>query len=918
MPTGTGKTETMLAVYAHQRIERLLVLVPSDALRDQLARKFESFGVLQTFGIVSPHALRPIVGQLKHGFSSQEAAALFALGCNVVVTTPSALHVSPAKVQVAFLSKFSHLFVDEAHHLGATTWQAIRDRFTRGKVVQFTATPFREDGRPLKGRIIYAFPLREAQRQGYFSSIDYISVFGETNPDSIVAETAVARLRTDCSAGFDHLLMARVRKIGRAEELRELYSSLAPEFAPVVIHSGANLNARRDALAAIKLRTSRIVICVDMLGEGFDLPQLKIAAIHDAHKSLGVTLQFVGRFARGSSHLGPATVVVSRPDSLYDRRLHSLYSEDADWNVVIRDLSEQAVADERDEDDFERAFSKRSDSLTLQMLEPKMSAVAYRTPAPFWNLDRVPEAFADGEIFGEISINNAENVAWFITKSLNHVRWGTAPELIEVSYGLFVLYLDGTRRLLFIHSSNTDSYHELLAKKICGQATETIKGSLVYRTMSGIARLVPTNVGVLDVRSYARRFSMHVGADVSFGFPVAEQVTKTQTNIFAMGYEQGRRVSIGASVKGRIWSYRIARSLRQWARWCDAVGDKLVDSSVNIDDILKSFIRPEILDQRPDLVVLAIELPWQLFLSTTEETKVDLEGNQWPLVDVDIRPKDFTANGPIRFDVSTPKWTVSYEVEFSKDGIKYSPLQKDPSVKRSRKTIPLSKYFRDEGLTFILENEAMLVHPSMLLRPDRKLDPFDASKIVTLDWTGINLRKESQGRSKAADTIQARVIKHLLTDSGWGIILDDDGKGEVADIVAIKASERAMEIKFVHCKYAVVGKPAARIDDLYEVCGQAQKSVRWAQNLSALFGNLIRRQKNQATAGGNGFSRGDLKQLHRLSDESRGCRPAYSIAVAQPGLSKSRVTREQLELLASTEVYLEETYLAKFEVIGSP
>src|SRR6266511_4278086 len=41
MPTGTGKTETMLALFAQQCIERLLVVVPSDALRIQVAGKFE-------------------------------------------------------------------------------------------------------------------------------------------------------------------------------------------------------------------------------------------------------------------------------------------------------------------------------------------------------------------------------------------------------------------------------------------------------------------------------------------------------------------------------------------------------------------------------------------------------------------------------------------------------------------------------------------------------------------------------------------------------------------------------------------------------------------------------------------------------------------------------------------------------------
>lgn len=40
MPTGTGKTETMLSILISKRCEKLLVVVPTDALRTQIADKF--------------------------------------------------------------------------------------------------------------------------------------------------------------------------------------------------------------------------------------------------------------------------------------------------------------------------------------------------------------------------------------------------------------------------------------------------------------------------------------------------------------------------------------------------------------------------------------------------------------------------------------------------------------------------------------------------------------------------------------------------------------------------------------------------------------------------------------------------------------------------------------------------------------
>ncbi|MDV2725686.1 helicase-related protein, partial [Klebsiella pneumoniae] len=95
-------------------------------------------------------------------------------------------------------------------------------------------------------------------------------------------------------------------------------------------------------------RQSRIVICVDMLGEGYDLPNLKIAALHDHHKSLAVTLQFIGRFTRvnKAQKIGQASVVMNVADPNVEGELQHLYSTDADWDNVLRRLSEGRIARE--------------------------------------------------------------------------------------------------------------------------------------------------------------------------------------------------------------------------------------------------------------------------------------------------------------------------------------------------------------------------------------------------------------------------------------------------------------------------------------------------------------------------------------------------------------------------------------------
>ncbi|MCV5926857.1 helicase C-terminal domain-containing protein, partial [Escherichia coli] len=88
---------------------------------------------------------------------------------------------------------------------------------------------------------------------------------------------------------------ARVKTKERAKEVFNLYQKLAPELKPVLVHSDLSKTEQNKRLAYLRAREAKVVVCVDMLGEGYDLPNLKIAAIHDHHKSLAITLQFIGR-----------------------------------------------------------------------------------------------------------------------------------------------------------------------------------------------------------------------------------------------------------------------------------------------------------------------------------------------------------------------------------------------------------------------------------------------------------------------------------------------------------------------------------------------------------------------------------------------------------------------------------------------
>ena len=54
MPTGTGKTETMLALLTREVLGRLLVIVPTNYLREQIGEKFVTLGLLKTLASWKP------------------------------------------------------------------------------------------------------------------------------------------------------------------------------------------------------------------------------------------------------------------------------------------------------------------------------------------------------------------------------------------------------------------------------------------------------------------------------------------------------------------------------------------------------------------------------------------------------------------------------------------------------------------------------------------------------------------------------------------------------------------------------------------------------------------------------------------------------------------------------------------------
>jgi superfamily II DNA or RNA helicase len=923
MPTGTGKTEVMLASMLLKPVRRLLVLVPSDALRHQTGEKFTRLGVLSHVGVIGSSVLRPVTGLIKSGFKSQGDLKAIAR-CNVVVSTVAALQGMTNGLLKKFLDYFDSVFFDEAHHMPALSWDRIFDFMTSQRIVQFTATPFRLDGMRIPGRIIFNFPLRYAQQDGYFRPIHFRDVF-ETDPDQgdqKVAELAVQQLRQDLAAGYDHFLLARAESIERAEKLlTTIYAQRYGDLNPVLAHS--KRPGHKAILDAIRGRQHRIIVCVNMFGEGFDFPGLKIAAVHDPHKSLAITLQFTGRFTRDAKNIGEATLVANTADTKVSEAIEELYAEDSDWNQLIPELSSKAVQSQQDFSDFLDKMKGGEigddEIFGLNVLRPKTSTVIFKASA--FNPRRYRQGVKKKGTRVEREWHSKDkDLVVFITRSRVPIEWATIKETANETWTLYIVAYEQQQGLIFVYSSDKGSLHHEIARAVSGGTAELVSGERMFRALHGFSRLVFMSAGLYG-QGKRLRFRMYTGLDIGEAIDPTVQSTSTKSNLFAIGYDNGERTSIGVSYKGRVWSMS-SSSVPDWRHWCNRTASKILDETIPTDQFLSHTLLPKEIRELPNKNrLLSVTLPIEWYSSEVDSVRI---------YEADAERK-FDAFGIHGFTRSDD--LVEMEVGFSEgassrlrlswgpgDG-QFSVVQRSGPTLRlfvNGKHVRLDEYFRDHPPILIFADGSEVRGGILLAKREDLTFTYDKARIQVLNWAGVDLCRESKwkGGSPRGDSIQGYLIDSLKTANNT-FVVDDDDSGEIADVVEISEQREEVIFRFYHCKYAGGTSAGKRADDLYVVCGQAVRSVRWVHDHDHLIRHMQRRELKNLNGRPTRFEKGNLKGLLNLKRRLKRMRVRYEIVVVQPGLSKTSLTPELSAILGAASVFVSEITGSALEVIAS-
>ncbi|GGH20348.1 DEAD/DEAH box helicase [Sphingobacterium alkalisoli] len=917
MPTGTGKTETMICSMVATSSDKLLVTVPSDSLRTQLFEKFLTYGLLKKFGVVGEDAINPNVGIMTSGIDTDDELREFISKCNVVITTMAIASKSTPTQKSLMSEMFSHLYVDEAHHSEAKTWQEFISNFDKQKVLLFTATPYRNDGKRLKGKFIFNFSLRKAQEQQYYKEIQFFPIreYDRSKADQMIADKAVFILREDIKNGYSHIILARCMSKDRAEEVYQYYS-VHEDLKPVVVYNGiAGLKGKMDA---IKAKRHSIIICVDMLGEGFDLPELKIGAIHDERQSLPITLQFIGRFTRTSySSLGKASFVTNMAYPPIKEELEQLYAKDADWNLLLPMLSEGAEQQQIDFKKFLEGFSHLEDSvIPFQSINPALSTVIFKNDGKDWYPNKWKEGVSSLSTYDHqyFDYNAEENTLVIILGKVIRVEWGEFDTVQNLAWDLIVVYWDLRPDVnrVFINTSIKNFASDKLVKVLFDGNQSKITGTNVFRIFHEVYRLSLFNVGARKGIGKDITFQSFYGKGVQDGLHMLEQGTLIKNNIFGVGYKDGEKVCLGCSVKGKIWSY-LRGNLQQLTEWCRSIGSIVTDPTINPNTVLENTLQVEIISAKPEEKAISIDWNPEMYKFSEKRYEVYLNGIKSHLWELDIYVVE-SGGANLRFAISSELNSAEFDLVLlnknidgelapSFDIIKVNNTTAEIIV--GSKKMQLIEYLEDVTPIFWFADGSQLMQ-NQYVKVRKKADHISLDQIISQDWPGVNISIESQGISPyKQDSIQYNFIEYIRDQ--YNIIYDDDGKGEIADIIGINDTADCIDIHLFHLKYARNGQVGNNIENFYQVCGQAQKSLNWKyRDGREFFEHMFKRKMKKRQ--GNECSRlikGTEDQLEYFLNAAKWTKELrFHINIVQPGLAKNGASDDILQILGTTSHYL--------------
>ncbi len=325
-PTGTGKTTIMAALARYYSGKRILFLAHRQEILRQIKDRLATFNI--DSGIKAPWAERT-----DH---------------DVQVASVQTLSRRDAEY-------YDVLITDESHHATASNYRKIYQSIDYDNHYGFTATPIRLDGRGLGevyGDLIVAPPPHWFIKEGYLAQYSY---FAPTKPvDTSGLHVRAGDFRIEEAAAMfstGTVYGSIIDDWGRHAEGKRTIGfactvnharSLAERFNAEGIQSEVLCGAmgtpeRQAVLGRLKAGDTKVIWTVDVVSEGFDLPECEAIIQARPTLSLSVYLQQVGRVLRPKPDGSKAIIL----DHAMNIGVHGFPCIEREWSLTGTKRSER-------------------------------------------------------------------------------------------------------------------------------------------------------------------------------------------------------------------------------------------------------------------------------------------------------------------------------------------------------------------------------------------------------------------------------------------------------------------------------------------------------------------------------------------------------------------------------------------------
>jgi superfamily II DNA or RNA helicase len=921
MPTGSGKT-AVLNLSAYQlRANRVLVISSSVLVRGQIFDEFNSLKTLKSLRVFHAELTTPRVKEIKSPIKSIEAWTELE-EYDVVVGIPNSINEGINDQFRPPDDFFDLILVDEAHHVPAFTWTNVVKAFPGAKQIFFTATPFRRDEKEIDGRLAYYYPISKAYEDGIFGEIGYYPVIpGNVNPDLAIAKQAEIIFNRDKEAGFKHVLMVRTETKAEAEILKELY---AKETALRLkkVDSSQSYGTIKKTIQKLKDGELDGIICVDMLQEGFDFPNLKIAALHSPKKSLANTLQFIGRFARtNAEHIGTAKFLAIPSDIKIGKQ--KLYEEGAIWNDIIKNLSDQAIEGEDELKSVLDTFETENEDppqgdLSFYNLNPYCHVKIYKTDGI--NLE------ADFSVGGHETIYRAVsdeyNASFFITKEIEKPKWLLTEELLDIKHFFFLIFFDQENELLFIHSSiKTVQFYDDLVSIFAEGEYERIPKYQLNKVLLNISRPEFFNIGMQN-RSANSGESYRIIAGQNAENTIQKSHRKNYANghIFMKGISEGADVTVGYSSGSKVWS-NAHEKIPNFIKWC-----KILASKITSNEVVKTNTG---FDNLPiGIVVEAFPLAAHGAIWNNEtfsehpilhEILDDVALETCQLLDFEIKViSELSDLHQIAIDLTLHNIIILLTYDFQNHFQLRGEQEFVFIVETHAEQISINEYLNDAPLQIFLDDFATVSNHEYFAPPNEADFQYAAEKIHSTDWNALNTDITKEFYSNAVQKLANNnrnslheTLQSLLIAENYDVLIYDHGSHEMADFVTLKEFADKIVVELFHVKGSTGSAPGDRVKDVYEVCMQALKSQCWTVNKNTFTSKIVSRTDEHEEK----FVVGNLEHFKSIMVKNK--RFEFGYVIVQPGISSETLSSKLSYLLAATNDTLMQGGAAAFDVMGS-